>query len=246
MNSALHYFFLGGALNNLLELEHLSLLEYVKLLLALIKEYETFTGATDSTPKNKIAGVGRRLFRSRIKSNDNTNDPSSMMANSSSSTNSSMNTNNNNNSTNNNNNNSNSKSRLSSFGSSHLHQHTANGNNHGNSGSSNANNIQLHNLSSQFQDFQHLKIYHLPFLPDVYETFVSLCETLIIAFKYIGTLLEAAPSATIQESYDLLCKVDDKLRKYVITPTVKDIDTLSRSLIYEETTKLDGLLIQAK
>jgi hypothetical protein len=214
--SAVHYFYLGGSINHLMEMDHLSLLDYVKMLLALIKEYETLTGTADATPKNKIAGVGRRLFRPRMKSGDHSShilgDGASIISSYSGGS-------------SNNGNGGGSRSRLSSF--SHNHMTT-------------------NNNTQSTTEFQHLKVYHLPFIPDVYETFVSLCETLIEAFKYVNTLVESAPPAIYHESYETLCKVDEKIRKNVIMPTVKDIDSLSRSLIYEETTKLDGLLIQAK
>ena len=104
-------------------------------------------------------------------------------------------------------------------------------------------------LSHHNHDFHHLTLYQLPFVPDVYETFLSLCEILIQCYKQIHTLIQQEGHTSMQaqqESYELLVKIDDKIKKQFISPTVKDIDSLSRSLLYEETTKLDSLLIQAK
>ncbi|CAN6638304.1 hypothetical protein TRVA0_017S00254 [Trichomonascus vanleenenianus] len=231
--NALHFFYLGGSIPSIYGHDGQTLTEYLKAFLNVLKEYEILIGSNESTPKNKIAGVGRRLFKSRLKSADHSAAYGSMITSSSSVsiiTSNDM------------------KAKSTALSLSHHHNNLHNS-------SPASQQSHLSPLSSNAalppsiqvaggHEFSYLAVYHLPFIPDVYETFLSLCEALIDAYKHIRDFIRAGP--VHHDSYELLLKVDDKLRKYVISPTVKDIDALSRSLIYEETTKLDGLLIQAK
>lgn len=195
-----------------------SLPDYLRTFHNLLKEYETLIGTTESSSKNKIAGVGRRLFRSRLKSADHAEY---------------INTGNN------------GKTTSSSTSKGRPLSASAVSSSHG-GGITPASPLFL---SHHNHDFHHLTLYQLPFVPDVYETFLSLCEILIECYKQIHTLIQQEGHTSMQaqqESYELLVKIDDKIKKQFISPTVKDIDSLSRSLLYEETTKLDSLLIQAK
>lgn len=108
------------------------------------------------------------------------------------------------------------------------------------------------------KEFPHLIICHLPFTPDMYETFMTLCEVLIEAYRRINTFLQIPNTATqitsnnnnlvvaSHESYNILLKVDDHVKRYIIGPTVRGIDMLSKSVIYDETKRLDGILIHSK
>lgn len=75
---------------------------------------------------------------------------------------------------------------------------------------------------------------------------MSLCDMLIEAYKHIYTFSDQSSSAYTYEAYELLVVIDDLIKKDFISPTIQGIDMLSKSLIYEETTKLDGLLIHSK
>lgn len=128
------------------------------------------------------------------------------------------------------------------------------------------------------KEFPHLAIYHMPFSPDMYETFQTLCEVLIEAYKRIGAFLSVTGNSSTGEennynmhtsdmtlhtsfasfsglsnklsagsdSYELLLKVDEHVKKFIISPTVRGIDMMSKSLIYEETKRLDNILIHTK
>lgn len=122
------------------------------------------------------------------------------------------------------------------------------------SGGNNGNGANL----IQTKEFPHLMICHLPFTPDMYETFMTLCEALIEAYRRINTFLQIPNTATkitsnnnnlvvaSHESYNILLKVDDHVKRYIIGPTVRGIDMLSKSAIYDETKRLDGILIHSK
>lgn len=216
--NSLNYFYLGGSLNTLFEHNQHSLSDLLKSFVAMLKEYETLTGIHENTPKNRIAGVGRRLFRGRLKSNthdhqtitENTLSLSTVKSRQQSSSNSSGNA-------------------ISPVSSTF----------------SGASSVISTTTTLNGHEFHHLNVFHLPFIPDVYETFVSLCESLIEAYTQIKQIAKTQ-SVITHDCYELILKIDDKIRKFIISPTIKDIDTLSRSLIYEETTKLDSLLVQAK
>uniref|UniRef100_A0A060T977 ARAD1C41712p n=1 Tax=Blastobotrys adeninivorans TaxID=409370 RepID=A0A060T977_BLAAD len=205
--NSLHYFYLGGSLQSILDMDFTSLSDYLRALHTLMKEYETLIGAMDSPPKNKIAGVGRRLFRSRMKSGEFSpmghSGPSSPTE---------------------------SRPRPKSQ-SLHPQQSTVSS-------------ISSTGSEKNYRDFIYLKVFHLPFVPDVYETFLSLCETLTSVYRKLWHLVGSGPVSP--EHHEIICKIDDKIRRHLINPTIKDVDALSRNVIYEETTRLDSLLIQAK
>lgn len=96
------------------------------------------------------------------------------------------------------------------------------------------------------QEFTILTICHLPFIPDLHETFLSLCDMLIEAYKHINSFTATTSLSILHETYDILLTIDDIIKKDFISPTIQGLDMLSKSLIYEETTKLDGLLIHTK
>lgn len=160
--------------------------EFLKQLLQLFREYESLKSAGESS-RNKISGVGRKLFRSR--KSDAGLEPV--------------------------------KSRASSI-----------------SGPS-----PTSPTSVVPGEYLHLKVFPLPFPPDICQTFLSLCDSLIQTYRHIERSLDNHVNLTI-ENYELLCKVDDKVNKHFVNPTVKEIDSLSRSLIYEETSKLGARLVR--
>lgn len=130
------------------------------------------------------------------------------------------------------------------------------------------------------KEFSHLTIYHMPFSPDMYETFQTLCEVLIEAYRKIYSFLSLPPPLSLiseetysnyfstnpnevphnfsstnsflktngasHDSYDLLLKIDEHIKKFIISPSVRGIDMMSKSLIYEETKKLENILIHTK
>lgn len=72
---------------------------------------------------------------------------------------------------------------------------------------------------------------------------------LVDSYKYIYTFTTPSndsPPIITNETYDLLLTIDAILKADFVTPTIQGIDMLSKTLIYEETTKLDGLLIHTK
>jgi hypothetical protein len=193
---------LGGSLPLLIAKHEPSLNEFLKQLLHLLREYENLKSSSGDVTRNKISGVGRKLFRSR--KSDAGLEPV--------------------------------KSRASSIsGPSSVPTGSSVGGGAGPSSPTGGVPVS--------GDYLHLNIFPLPFTPDIYQTFLSLCDSLIHTYRHIERCLDNHLNLT-HENYELLCKVDDKINKNFINPTVKEIDSLSRSLIYEETSKLGARLVR--
>lgn len=203
LTSSAHYFYLGGSLPLLVSKSESSLNEFLKQLLLLLKEYDNLRAPpSGDVSRNKISGVGRKLFRSR--KSDTNIEPV--------------------------------KSRASSIsGPSSIPPLSPVLGSNGP--------VSPTASISGSNDYLYLNIFHLPFTPDIYQTFLSLCDSLIYTYRHIEDYLDNYQNLT-PENYDLLCKVDHRINKYFINPTVKEIDSLSRSLIYEETSKLGARLVK--
>ncbi|ODQ66224.1 hypothetical protein NADFUDRAFT_50145 [Nadsonia fulvescens var. elongata DSM 6958] len=103
--------------------------------------------------------------------------------------------------------------------------------------------------------FIHLKICQLPFFPDLHETFINLCDILIDLFRQVQlTLIRLINdnddfSSPLQkkennrkemsDTFEVLIKIDEKIRKSIIAVTVRDIESLSRTILGKETARLD-------
>lgn len=101
--------------------------------------------------------------------------------------------------------------------------------------------------SSPEVDLHYLVVYHLPFMPDVYQTFVSLCESLLNCYRLILHYLEEEDNnqGLKSEVFEILLKFDNRVNKNIVAPTIKDIDSLGKGLAYEDTSKLNRMLIRA-
>lgn len=89
-----------------------------------------------------------------------------------------------------------------------------------------------------------LTVYHLPFTPDLHETFLSLCDMLIAAYRQVYNYNNLRDATA--ETWEAIQAVDELVKRDFIDTTVRDMDMLSKSLVYEETKRLDGLLINSK
>jgi hypothetical protein len=97
----------------------------------------------------------------------------------------------------------------------------------------------------QQPEFHHLQIIPLPFVPDANQTFMCLCETLMDAYKHVHGYLNDAASFN-QENYDLLSKIDDKINKQIIIPSLKELESASHAVQYEETNKLNAIFVAGR
>ncbi|ANB11294.1 hypothetical protein AWJ20_4098 [Sugiyamaella lignohabitans] len=207
--TTLHFFYLGGSIPSIIQRHAGSLTDYLKALLALFKEYESIKAQSDPTTSRtkSVVGVGRRLFRARVKSET-------------------------------------SLSTVSSSTSLNEHHLRAGRNSSGSIPSSLA--FIPSPTTSSIPEYSYLSVCHLPFVPDLAQTFLCLCETLIEAYKHIDTLVpnwQAVP----QDVQELVSKLDDKVYKNVVAPSLKDIETPFRNVSYTESpsSKLSSLLSRA-
>lgn len=96
--------------------------------------------------------------------------------------------------------------------------------------------------SSSAGEFSLLTVMHLPFVPDVHETFVSLCDIWIAAYRHVLTFSSGGTAADLEA----LLSLDEWLKTELVSPVIQKVDMLSKTLVYEESNKLDGLLIHSK
>jgi hypothetical protein len=98
-------------------------------------------------------------------------------------------------------------------------------------------------------DFTYLAVYHVPFVPDLQQTFLCLCEAVIGAYKHIQESLVDDWQSVGQDVHDLLIKVDDRIYKNIVAPSLREVDSQFRNLTYYDnpsaTSKLSSLLSRA-
>ncbi|AOW06194.1 hypothetical protein B0I72DRAFT_135015 [Yarrowia lipolytica] len=92
--------------------------------------------------------------------------------------------------------------------------------------------------SSAPVEFTHLTIYRLPFVPDMYETFGSVCAILVDAYSKILELPGKAP-----DSYEMLLRLDERVKRGVLDAFVKDVDAMSKNVVRDEAMKIESLLV---
>ncbi|KAF3922223.1 hypothetical protein ABW21_db0209720 [Orbilia brochopaga] len=83
------------------------------------------------------------------------------------------------------------------------------------------------------EDFSYLVHSSLPFEPDYYETFATLCDVLIDAYSRVLTLINS-PSACSVGVGDSFIKADAKIRKTVLSTVVREFEDASRTSIKSE------------
>lgn len=78
------------------------------------------------------------------------------------------------------------------------------------------------------EDYTYLHTPALPFDPDFFETFASLCDVLIDCYTRIMGLIPS-PSAVAPGIGDIFSKVDARLRKIMVAGIVKEFEDASRA-----------------
>lgn len=81
----------------------------------------------------------------------------------------------------------------------------------------------------------------MPFSPDYYETFLTICEVLLKAYNHILQINNDTDNINLLA----MTRIDEIIRTDIISPVIQHIDILSKSIVYEETTKLDSHLIHS-
>ena len=78
------------------------------------------------------------------------------------------------------------------------------------------------------EEYAHLLTPSLPFDPDFYETFATLCDVLIDCYTRIMTLI-SSPAICAPGVGDLYGKADARLRKVMVAGIIKEFEDASRS-----------------
>jgi len=78
------------------------------------------------------------------------------------------------------------------------------------------------------EEYTHLLTPSLPFDPDYFETFATLCDVLIDCYTRIMSLI-ASPSQCAPGISEIFTKADARLRKIIVSGLVKEFQEASRN-----------------
>lgn len=78
------------------------------------------------------------------------------------------------------------------------------------------------------EEYTYLMTPSLPFEPDYFETFVTLCDVLIDCYTRLVTLISTPAVCTVALG-ELFTKADAKLRKIIVAGIVREFEDASRS-----------------
>ncbi|KAF9880595.1 hypothetical protein CkaCkLH20_01637 [Colletotrichum karsti] len=90
--------------------------------------------------------------------------------------------------------------------------------------------------------YTHLLTPSLPFEPDFFETFATLCEVLIDVYTKVLTLVPT-PSQTTAPVAELFAKADAKVRKIIVQGVVKEFEDSSRAHIKTEVANIGKVVL---
>lgn len=92
------------------------------------------------------------------------------------------------------------------------------------------------------EEYMHLLTPSLPFDPDFFETFATLCDVLIDTYQRILSLLPTAKECTAPVG-ELFAKVDSKIKKIIIQGVVKEFEDNSRQQIRSEVANIGRVVL---
>ncbi|KAI0383278.1 hypothetical protein F5Y04DRAFT_32099 [Hypomontagnella monticulosa] len=92
------------------------------------------------------------------------------------------------------------------------------------------------------EEYTHLLTPNLPFDPDFFETFATLCDVLIDCYSRLMTLLPAAKDCTPIIA-ELFTKADLKVRKIIIQGVVKEFEDTSRAGLKQEVASVGKVVL---
>jgi hypothetical protein len=92
---------------------------------------------------------------------------------------------------------------------------------------------QNSSLSPNEGPYEHLLTPPLPFAPDFYAVFATLCDVLIDAYQRLLTLLNTPDACTIAVG-EMFAKADARVRKVVVQGVVRDFEAASRDGVRKE------------
>ncbi|KAI1418366.1 hypothetical protein F5Y13DRAFT_515 [Hypoxylon sp. FL1857] len=92
------------------------------------------------------------------------------------------------------------------------------------------------------EEYTHLLTPNLPFDPDFFETFATLCDVLIDCYSRLMTLLPT-PKDCSPIIAELFTKADSKVRKIIIQGVVKEFEESSRAGLKQEVTNVGKVVL---
>ena len=93
------------------------------------------------------------------------------------------------------------------------------------------------------EEYVHLLTPSLPFDPDFFETFATLCEVLIDSYTRIMTLTASPALCAVAGVSEAFTKTDSRLRRVILQPIIKDFEDASRSGIKNEMAGIGKVVI---
>lgn len=94
------------------------------------------------------------------------------------------------------------------------------------------------------EEYTHLLTPNLPFDPDFFETFATLCDVLIDCYSRLMTLLTSPKDCTPAVA-ELFTKADQKVRKIIIQGVVKEFEDSSRTGLKQEVANVGKVVLGA-
>jgi hypothetical protein len=92
------------------------------------------------------------------------------------------------------------------------------------------------------EEYSYLLTPSLPFDPDFFETFATLCDVLIDCYSRLLTLV-SSPAVCTGALGEIFSKTDAKLRKIIISGSVRDFEDASRSSAKNEITGISRVVL---
>lgn len=92
------------------------------------------------------------------------------------------------------------------------------------------------------EEYAHLLTPNLPFDPDFFETFASLCDVLIDCYTRLMSLLPTARDCGPGVA-ELFTKADAKVRKLIVQSVVKEFEDASRAGLKQEMTSVGKVVL---
>ncbi|RYP35558.1 hypothetical protein DL768_010992 [Monosporascus sp. mg162] len=135
------------------------------------------------------------------------------------------------------------------------HHHAGSGGGGGTGGGQQQQQNQQHNVISfglgaesgdllPGEEYTHLLTPNLPFDPDFFETFATLCDVLIDCYARLMTLLPSPRDCAVQPGVaELFAKADAKVRKLLVQGVVREFEDASRAGVRTEVTSVSKVVL---
>ncbi|KAI1434306.1 hypothetical protein GGR50DRAFT_414160 [Xylaria sp. CBS 124048] len=92
------------------------------------------------------------------------------------------------------------------------------------------------------EEYTHLLTPNLPFDPDFFETFATLCDVLIDCYTRLMGLM-TSPKDCSPLAYELFTKADQRVRKLIIQGVVKEFEDTSRTGLKQEMASVSKIVL---